>query len=316
MAQSPEYPDLAWMPPASWTDANRTVVQLIVIHTTEGGARGTAAEDGAAYDRRREDGTSTHYFTDNNSTVQCVRTTDQAHAARAQGNRRGIQYELCTKSGSATWGDAYHQAMLRLVAKQAARDAKKWGIPVRHCSAAEVADGLKGFCGHADITKAFPQDKGTHTDPGTGFPWSLFLDMVRAELNQEDDMDLTKANLDAIRDAVWGAPMPVPRTTDPNDRKPASDYQAWSPSYGQIDDLAAMVTQMMMTLNAFIASEATDDAARARALTALGDAIKAAGPTIAALVVASLPKGSDQISQAEVNQAVESAFRNAFTAGA
>ena len=33
MAQSPEYPDLPWMPPRSWTDANRTAVQLIVIHT-------------------------------------------------------------------------------------------------------------------------------------------------------------------------------------------------------------------------------------------------------------------------------------------
>lgn len=188
MAQSPEYPDLLWMPPKSWTDANRTSVQLVVIHTTEGSANAGAAEDGARYDQRRTDGTSTHYFHDSNSTVQCVRTADQAHAARAQGNRRGIQHELCTRAGSANWADAYHQALLRRAAKQAARDARKWGIPVRHLTVAQVAEGVKGFCGHWDITRAFPQDNGTHTDPGANFPWTQFLDMVRAEL-EDDDMN-------------------------------------------------------------------------------------------------------------------------------
>lgn len=194
MAQSPEYPDLPWMPPRSWTDANRTAVQLVVIHTTEGSAHARSAEDGAAYDQRRTDGTSTHYFHDSDSTVQCVRTADQAHTARSQGNRRGIHHELCTRAGSANWADAYHQAMLRRAAKQAARDAAKWGIPVRKLTSAQVADGLKGFCGHVDITYAFPQDGGTHTDPGAGFPWATFLDLVRAEMNPEGDMLVKKGD--------------------------------------------------------------------------------------------------------------------------
>lgn len=205
MTQSPEYPDLLWMPPKSWTDANRTSVQLVVIHTTEGAANGTAAENGASYDQRRTDGTSTHYFHDSNSTIQCVRTNDQAHAARAQGNKRGIQHELCTRADSAVWSDAYHQALLRKAAKQAARDAKKWGIPVRHLTVAQVAAGDKGFCGHWDITRAFPQDNGTHTDPGANFPWTQFLNLVRAELAPpppEDDMpsaeDVAKATLNWI----------------------------------------------------------------------------------------------------------------------
>lgn len=196
MAQSPEYPDLRWMPPKSWTDANRTSVQLIVVHTTEGAATASAAEDGASYDQRRTDGTSAHYFHDSTSTVQCVRTPDQAHAARTQGNRRGIQHELCTRAGSADWADTYHQAMLRRAARQAARDSRKWGIPVRRLTVAQVAAGVKGFCGHWDITRAFPQDNGTHTDPGPSFPWSRFLDMVRAELNPEED--------DVSAEEVWG----------------------------------------------------------------------------------------------------------------
>lgn len=197
MAQSPEYPDLLWMPPRSWTDANRTSVQLVVIHTTEGSAHSRSAEDGAGYDQRRTDGTSTHFFHDSDSTVQCVRTADQAHTARTQGNRRGIHHELCTRAGSANWADAYHQAMLRRAARQAARDARKWGIPVRHLTVAEVAAGAKGFCGHVDITKAFPQDNGTHTDPGTRFPWPQFLDLVRTEMtpagvSEGDDEMLVK----------------------------------------------------------------------------------------------------------------------------
>lgn len=188
MAQSTEYPALRWVEPASWTNANRTSVQLIVIHTTEGSATDTSAEGGAAYDARRTDGTSTHYFHDSGSTVQCVRTNDIAHTARRQGNLRGIQHELCTKAGSsaATWGNAYHQAMLRRAAQQCALDARKWGIPVRHLTVAQVSGGVKGFCGHVDITRAFPQDGGTHTDPGGNFPWSQFLDMVREEIEVLD----------------------------------------------------------------------------------------------------------------------------------
>jgi hypothetical protein len=184
MAQSPEYPDLKWVEPRSWTNANRTSVQLIVIHTTEGHERATSAEDGAAYDARRTDGTSTHYFHDSNSTVQCVRTNDQAHTARRQGNRRGIQHELCGRAGQtdAQWDDAASNGTLRQAAKQAARDVRKWGIPVRHLAVGEIKAGYRGFCGHYDITRAFPEDGGTHTDPGPNFPWTEFLNLVRAEL--------------------------------------------------------------------------------------------------------------------------------------
>lgn len=202
MAQSKEYPDLRWVEPKSWTNANRGSVQLVVIHTTEGSAHDTSAEDGAAYDARRTDGTSTHYFHDSNSTIQCVLTADMAHTARGQGNRRGIHHELCTRAGKAKWLDEYHDAMLRRAAKQVARDCRKWGIPARKLSVRQVSNGDKGICGHYDITLAFGQS--THTDPGVNFPWDRFIAMVKAELappptKEEDDM----ATPEEIAKAVW-----------------------------------------------------------------------------------------------------------------
>jgi N-acetyl-anhydromuramyl-L-alanine amidase AmpD len=206
MTQSPEYPDLRWMPPASWTNANRTSVQLIVIHTTEGSEGPSSAEDGAAYDQRRTDGTSTHFFHDSDSTVQCVRTEDIAHAARHEGNLRGIQHELCGSAyqGSVGWADSVSQGTLRQAARQCARDAKKWGIPVRKLTVAQVADGVKGFCGHVEITYAFPQDNGTHTDPGPTFPWADFLDMVQTELEVGGmaEVDLTDAAVQKIASKI------------------------------------------------------------------------------------------------------------------
>lgn len=194
MAQSPEYPDLKWVVPRSWSNTNRTSVQVVVIHDTEGSSKASSAEDGAAYDQSRTDGTSTHYFHDNNSTVQCVRTEDIAHTARTQGNRRGIHHEMCGRASfsKATWLDpSYGLAMLQRTAKQVARDCKKWKIPATKISSSQVASGVKGICGHADITRAFPADHGTHTDPGPNFPWPEFIKMVQHELlgpTEEDDM--------------------------------------------------------------------------------------------------------------------------------
>jgi N-acetyl-anhydromuramyl-L-alanine amidase AmpD len=256
MAQSPEYPDLLWMPPRSWTNADRTAVQLVVIHTTEGSAHARSAEDGAAYDQRRTDGTSTHYFHDSDSTIQCVRTADRAHTARSQGNRRGIHHELCTRAGRADWSDAYHQAMLRRAAKQAARDAEKWGIPIRHLTVAQVAAGEKGFCGHYDITRAFPADGGTHTDPGANFPWSTFLDLVRAEL--EDDMPLTAAD----GKTVWQAdviPNPAFRADAATNKETTASYAVgdiWRRVGGIEQTLTALTARVAQLAGADLVDEA------------------------------------------------------------
>lgn len=284
------------MPPASWSNANRTSVQLIVIHTTEGSAHNVSAEDGAAYDQRRTDGVSTHYFHDNDSTVQCVRTEDIAYAARAQGNKRGIQHELCGKAGwsASTWAGEYAQAMLVRAAKQAARDAKKWGIPVRHLTVSEVASGEKGFCSHYDVTRAFPQDNGTHTDPGPNFPWSQFLDMVRDEL--EGDMTPEEFLAYDPNDED-GIPNPF---ADKETNKTISPKTAFYNSVSipmriesAVGALKSQVSALGSSLLAAVnAREDVDEVALAAALA----------PALAPLILAGLPTGT--LTQSDVEAAV------------
>lgn len=198
--QSSEYPDLQFVKPRAYgAGRDGKAVRFIVIHYTAGAERSTSAEDGAAYDQRRTDGTSTHYFVDSDSVVQCVLTKDRANAARSKGNRLGIQYELCgTVQTRAQWLDAASLPTLRNAARQVARDCRKYGIPARRLSVAETRrawtefpNGPRGIVGHVDCTNAYPEDEGDHTDPGPAFPWDVFLDMVQDELAPKTEDDMT-----------------------------------------------------------------------------------------------------------------------------
>lgn len=195
MAQSPEYPDLAFVQPRAYgIGRDGRSVQYVVIHYTAGSERATSAEDGAAYDQKRQDGTSCHYFHDQNSTVQCVLTPNRANSALAKGNRLGIQHELCgTVQTREQWLDPASDGTLWRAARQVARDCRKYGIPARRLSVAEVRAAWygtakpKGICGHADVTLAYPEDGGDHMDPGAAFPWDVLLERVTGYLEYGDD---------------------------------------------------------------------------------------------------------------------------------
>lgn len=188
-------------------------VQFVVVHHTAGSEGPSSAESGAAYDKTRTDGTSTHVFVDSNSVACEVADEDRANHARFHGNEIGLGMELCgTLQTRAQWLDAASLPTLHLAARWAAEKVIKFGLPVRRLSVAEVraayynpqATRPKGFAGHEDVTHAFPEDSGTHLDPGPGFPWDLFLGFVADAVKQMIGGTTDMAKLVQIDDGPAG----------------------------------------------------------------------------------------------------------------
>ena len=173
--------------PRSYTKGRKAGQPTVIfIHTTEGSEGPRSAEDGAAYDARRTDGTSTHFFVDSDSAVQCVPTYDEAHAARAHGNDVGIQIEVCGKAGqsAAQWADAASAATIEQLARLCVKLRAKYDnrFPLVNLTPGQLRAGGHGFAEHYDATRAWPEDHGTHSDPGPNFPWTkLFTRIMELE---------------------------------------------------------------------------------------------------------------------------------------
>lgn len=159
----------------------RSRTQVVVVHATDGS--GTAAQE-ADYATRRPDKTSAHFYVDDTSAYRALPLDHIAYGCLPHGNSISVQLELCGRSNQLT------DATMRRAAPIVAEICATYGLPVVKLTAAQVRAGTKGICGHADITAAFPEDHGDHTDPGSGFNWPTFLGYVHAATNspQEDDM--------------------------------------------------------------------------------------------------------------------------------
>lgn len=187
----------------------RKPIRLLVLHDMEAPEKATTAEDVARYFARADSRkASAHYTIDSDSIVQCVRDGDTAWAAEGA-NADGLHFELAgyARQTPAEWVDAYGKQMLKQAAYLVAAKAIAYGIPIRRLTPQQVRDGEPGICGHGDVTAAFPPGTG-HTDPGQGFPWTWFLDLVRAAQAahtpkpppQEDEM--TPQDLETIRNMI------------------------------------------------------------------------------------------------------------------
>lgn len=159
--------------PEDFGSRGLTPVDLLIIHTTEGGSIAGAL----SWWDREEVVASAHYVIDGRRVVQRVPEGMAAfHAGNRLFNRRSIGIEVVGHADRlATWTP---EVMAQLVTL-AADIVERHRIPVVHQPG-------PGICGHADVPHPTdPRRRGGasgHHDPGIFFPWIDFLDGVRAEL--------------------------------------------------------------------------------------------------------------------------------------
>lgn len=258
---------------------------------------------------------------DSDSVVQCVLTTDRGNAARTKGNRLGIQYELCgTVQTRAQWLDAASRATLQNAARQVARDCRKYDIPARRLTVAETRRawtdfpaGPRGIVGHVDCTNAYPEDGGDHTDPGAQFPWDVFLDMVRAELEGDDVTAADVWNADGlIKNPSWRADAP----TNPYIAgKTAlailmSEAHAANVRAGQaVTAQAQLAAQNAAILKTVTGGQVTADVIRAELAKFQGQITAAIVAQAVPLLAEQLGDKLDDITQDQLAQAVETVQR-------
>lgn len=156
-------------------------IGLIVIHTMESPGKPETAENVAAwFAGPNSPRASAHYCLDVDSTVQLVRDRDVAwHAKQANHNGIGIEHAGYAKQTAQDWDSPYNRVMLMRSAKLVAQLCRKYNIPIERRTADDLKSGLRGICGHSDVTDAF--DKGIgHWDPGPHWPWQKYLNLILA----------------------------------------------------------------------------------------------------------------------------------------
>ena len=165
-------------------------VKLAVVHTTE--SSDTSFDAIVNYFRRSSSQVSSHYVVDAlapkgelwTRTTQMVPEPEKAWTQRSA-NPVAVSYELIGRASRtrAEWLGKY-RTQLETTAALVAEDTLQYGLPVR------IA--LPGVVGHVHLARlGFPN---THTDPGVGFPWDVFLDAVRRyqELGTKVERDVVK----------------------------------------------------------------------------------------------------------------------------
>lgn len=190
-------------------------VRLIVLHDMESPESSTTAENVARYFARADSRVaSAHYCIDSDSVVQCVREQDTAYGAKGA-NADGIHLEHAgyARQTPAEWVDPFGRAMLARSAALTADLCTRYGIPVRRLTPKQIHDGERGICGHGDVTAAYPPGTG-HTDPGAGFPWPFYLDLVNAALHPLPEDDVSPADIEAVAQRVAELLRPTIKATE------------------------------------------------------------------------------------------------------
>lgn len=175
-------------------------ISLIAIHTNEGNNPlnvfpDRTAEDLAAYLDRPSTIASYHKIVDDDSTVHYLPDNVASWSIRS-GNSRSLN--LCM-TGWARWSREEwlsHSSMLQHAALLVREWCMKYRIPLSKISPVQVGQNHSGICGHIDWTLG--KRDGTHTDPGTGFPWDVFIRYVVGDPGSGMEIPVTKIEEDEL----------------------------------------------------------------------------------------------------------------------
>jgi N-acetyl-anhydromuramyl-L-alanine amidase AmpD len=169
-----------WIQARHLTTGRRAAVQLVVIHTAEVDCRpGVALAVANYFANPPAPQASAHYVVGPEIVVQCVAERDTAWAAPGA-NPTGVHVELAARASwsAEQWLAPDVEAMLARAAQLVADICRRHGVPVVRLDVEGVRAGQSGLCGHVDASKAWK--KSDHWDPGPGFPWARFLDLVKS----------------------------------------------------------------------------------------------------------------------------------------
>lgn len=164
---------------------NGASIDKLVLHTNEGPESENGAAGLAGYLNSIDGGY--HAIFDDQHTVTTA--GDDAVVWGAGGmNTHGLHGCFIHYSAD-QWTDPYSAGELAQAAAWFAGKCRQYGIPAVRLTPAQVATpGVKGICGHVDVSAVFPASMG-HTDPGPNFPWVSFLEQVNGILNPGPKLD-------------------------------------------------------------------------------------------------------------------------------
>lgn len=202
---------LAWpRPSVCWPPC------LGVVHDMEAPEGPLTAEHCARYFEGPKATGSAHVCVDENSAVRCVLDTEKAAGARGAPYRSRtindwalqVEHAGYARQSRAEWLDASSTRTMEQGARVFAGWCDLYTIPPYRLTDDELRAGMHGIVGHGDVSRALRVPQG-HTDPGSGFPWDVYLEMVRSfmagEIWTPDEKRRLLAGADAAVaiDARW-----------------------------------------------------------------------------------------------------------------
>lgn len=157
-----------------------------VVHCTDTEYADNYPANLGKYWQRNPVQVSVHFAVSDTQTYQYVSLDDTAYQARNPTNLRGVGVEIVGKAAWTRNQWMAHKMMLRRAAQLCAQVTLACGFKTQPAllSASALKARNSGLTCHRDVTAAF---QGTHTDPGSNFPWDFFLVELRNALRPVKD---------------------------------------------------------------------------------------------------------------------------------